>query len=228
MWEFLAARLIGRFLDGRVVGLDQGRRFATKAAAALLVSNGKRAAESNRAEKRASDHEGAPALEREAALGRRAGRRQLPSVEEIGIETLTLVVVLRRAPWRFGRTKRDLRRLIVDCVESLQLAPRIDLRHALAVILRRFVGEEFKALIGFSALRIVGAGAMGILPAAILGALKHLLGETRVQPLLLREARIGEARLVKILVGEFRIGEVLIEARFRKTRIARALLGEAL
>ena len=141
------------------------------------------------------------------------GGGRLPSVEEIGIETLTLVVVLRRAPWRFGRTKRDLRRLIVDCVESLQLAPWIDLRHALAVILRRFVGEEFKALIGFSALRIVGAGAMGILPAAILGALKHLLGETRVQPLLLREALIGEARLVKILVGEIRIGEVLIEAR---------------
>ena len=69
---------------------------------------------------------------------------------------------------------------------------------------------------------------MGILAAAGLGALKHLLGETCVQPLMLLEARIGEARLVEILVGEFRIGEVLIEAQFRETRIARALLGEAL
>src|SRR5262245_43943023 len=224
--EFLATGLIGRFLDGRVVGLDQGRRFAAKAAAALLVSNGKRAPESNCAEKRASDHEGAPALEREAPFGRRAGRRHLRPVEEIGIETLALIVILRRAPRRFGRTERDLRRLIVDCIESLELAPRIDLRHGPAVILRRLVGEEFEALFGTSGLRIVSA--MGLLPAARLVARKRLLGETRVQPLLLREARVGEARLVKVLVGELRVGKVLIETRFRETRIAPALIWKVL
>ena len=168
----------------------------------MLVSKGQRAAESNRAEKRASDHEGAPALEPQLALGRRAGRRQLPSVEEIGIETLALVVILRRAPWRFGRTKRDLRRLIVDCVESLQLPPRIDLRHALAVILRRFVGEEFKALIGFSALRIVGAGAMGILPARLLALETPARGNSRPAPAV-RKPASAKPGLVKFWFANF-------------------------
>ena len=157
----------------------------------------------------------------------------MASVEEIGIETLALIEILRRAARGFGRTERDLRRLIVDCVESLELAPRIHLRHSLAVILRGFVGEEFEALIGLSSRRAIGAGAVGILMRRGLATRKHLLGETRVQALLLREALVGEARVGEILSGEFRVSEILIvvrvlEARIGETCVREARVGKAL
>ena len=57
---------------------------------------------------------------------------------------------------------------------------------------------------------------------------KHLLGETRIQALLLlREALVGEARFGEILSGEFRVGEILIVVRVREARIGEACLREA-
>ena len=52
---------------------------------------------------------------------------------------------------------------------------------------------------------------MGILPAPILGARKRLLGETRIEPLRLGEARIGKVGLVIawVLISWWFLGAVL-------------------
>ena len=220
----LRSRPVSRILSRVIIPL-----LATESPSALLVSKSQRAAESDGAEQRASDHEGAPAPERQLALGRRAGRRKLRSVEEIGVETLVLVIILRRAARGFRRTQRDLRRLIVDRVEGLELPPRVAFWHLLAIVGCGLVGEGFEALIGMAVMPAVRVGTMGILMAGRLGAGKDLVRETCVEAvlLLLREVGVGEARL-----GETRVPEVLVVARFGVARIgiariARARFGEA-
>src|SRR4029079_13662420 len=117
-----AARIIGKLFHRPAVGRDQGRLIAAKPAAALFVSESQGAAESDSAEERAAHHEGAAAFERHPRFGAGAWRRnRLTFVEEIGIEPLALIEILRWPAARLGRAQRNLRRLIVDGVEGLQL-----------------------------------------------------------------------------------------------------------
>ena len=123
--EFLAARLVRQLLDRPAVGRDQRRLLAAETAAALLVGERQGAAESDGAEQRAADHEGAAALDRHAGFGAGAGRRKgLPLVEEVGVDALALVEILRGAARLIVRAQRNLRRLVVDGVERLQLPAR--------------------------------------------------------------------------------------------------------
>ena len=101
--KILASGIVGKLLHRPAVGRDQWRLLAAKTATALLIGEGQGPTESNGAEQRATHHEGAPAFERHPCLGAGARRgKRLTLIEEIGIEPLALVEILRRPAGRLG------------------------------------------------------------------------------------------------------------------------------
>jgi hypothetical protein len=237
--KILAVWLVGKFLHRPAVGRDEGRLLAAHPAAALLVGEGKGAPEGDRAKQRAAHHEGAPSSDRHCHLGTAAWRRKdLTLVEEIGVGPLALIEVLGRPARLVGRAQRDLRRLVVNGVEGLQLPARIALRHLPRlrghhVVLCGLLGEGVEALVGRRLrlsiaaaveawLLLMGEGRTGREARVRKVCVEALLGEARVGKALIAEALIGKIGIGKVLFGEAR----LREARITRIRILQARPGE--